>query len=484
MAEFGLTDDGFLPKRLTDIEAEVVSDETDVFGEIDTSSDSVLGQINGVLSKILADIWEIMDTVYKSQYPATSEGFSLDNVAQLIGVERLSATSTTVRALAIGQQGTVITIGSQASVSTTLDVYESLIATTIDAADALTGDVNITTVVDDIDYTCTIDTVPFTIDSGPGATNLTIVAALIIAINTGQTAVSATDNLDGTYSLLAVDNTTAYDFSVNGNQAITSIGTPVPFAAIVPGALILPATSLNTIDTQIFGWDAVSNLLQGLTGRALEDDVDLRLRMRQSTGILGAGTVESIRSRIQQGVEGVTQVNVFENRTDVTVDGRTPHSFEAVVQGGADQDIGDLIFIVKPAGIETIKADPPDGVSVVVIDSNGDPQTINFSRPKDQFAHVRVTLTLNPEEVYPDDGDASVQASILKFGNTLNIGDDILIQHFFGPIFETPGIKSAVVETAITPNPGDTPTFGTVDISIAQNELAVFADTRIEVISP
>lgn len=71
------------------------------------------------------------------------------------------------------------------------------------AAAAQTVVVTVATVADDTDYTVNINGTAFTIDSGSSATNLTIAAALHAAINAGSEPVTSTDNLDGTFDLVA-----------------------------------------------------------------------------------------------------------------------------------------------------------------------------------------------------------------------------------------------------------------------------------------
>jgi hypothetical protein len=65
----------------------------------------------------------------------------------------------------------------------------------------MTRVVEVATVIDDTDYTVTINGTEFTIDSGGAATNLTIATALFTAINAGAEPVTAVDNADGTITL-------------------------------------------------------------------------------------------------------------------------------------------------------------------------------------------------------------------------------------------------------------------------------------------
>src|SRR5260221_13941560 len=55
--------------------------------------------------------------------------------------------------------------------------------------------------------------------------------------------------------------------------------------------------------------------------------------------------------------------------------GRPPKSFEAVVQGGSDDDIANQIWLTKPAGIETF-GNVNNGNGVPITDSQGGKQII------------------------------------------------------------------------------------------------------------
>ena len=108
----------------------------------------------------------------------------------------------------------------------------------------------------------------------------------------------------------------------------------------------------------------------------------MRLRREQSLQVTGAGTLPSIVARLQDDVSGVTTVKGYENRTDVIdVSGRPPHSIEMVVEGGDDQDIIDTLWLVKGGGIQTF-----GNTSGVAVDSNGNNQTLYFSRPTPRMA--------------------------------------------------------------------------------------------------
>lgn len=559
---FGLTEDGFVIKRQPDIKASLEQSFIGEFGSINVDSASVFGQFIGSVSQPLIDLWELAELVYLSQYANSAEGTSLDNVAQLTGVIRLGSVETMVDGVLVGDQGTVIGVGSQSSVSDVGDQYTTTEEKTIDKADVVKCTVSVANVLDSTLYTVTIDSNDYQYITGVSAIDIEIIAGLVFEINTNQTKVTATDNLNGTMGILVDDLITPFIIDVDTNLQFDELGTPVKFEAKEKGEQFVPAGTLTVIDTPISGWDSVTNLIPGVVGRDVEEDIELRARRDLSQSVIGASTIEAIKSRILQEIDGVTSSEVYDNRSDyyktavvitVTValdstlytvyfngvkfeitsdptatigeialaltneinlgtvsvvasdnldgtfnvtpdfDGalfhvsigenlvqsgaRPPHSFECVVVGGTDQDIGDKIWAIKAAGIRTWGT-----TSVEVTDSQEDIQVMNFSRPENKYAWVRVTYKKNSEEIFPINGGQLLEDGILELGQESNVGEDVIIIKFYTPVNDVSGISDATIEVAITDTPGGTPTYGIVNIPIGQVELAIFDSSRITII--
>lgn len=200
------------------------------------------------------------------------------------------------------------------------------------------------------------------------------------------------------------------------------------------------------------------------------------------TATVGGTANRTITMNMASAIEVIMIPNDFtvsggaSQATAVIKGGRFPKSFEAVVQGGTDADVANKIWTTKPAGIQTF-----GNTAFTITDSQGEFQVINFSRPTPIYIWVTVALTLYAEEVFPPNGQDLVAASINTYGSNLGIGVDVLLQRVLAQIFNVPGIASGVMQIASTNLPGDSPLFGTADISIAENEVAIFDLTRITV---
>jgi hypothetical protein len=154
------------------------------------------------------------------------------------------------------------------------------------------------------------------------------------------------------------------------------------------------------------------------------------------------------------------------------VSGRPAHSFEVLVLGGSEADIVQSIFDNKAAGIETYGSS-----SAVVVDSQGNNHTINYSRPSSITIWLNVTLTVDVD--YPTDGDAQVEAAILAYGAALDVGDDVVVfPYLVGAIVGIPGITDVVIDIGTSDPPS-----GDANIAITETEIAVFDSGRITVAS-
>ena len=110
---------------------------------------------------------------------------------------------------------------------------------------------------------------------------------------------------------------------------------------------------------------------------------------------------------------------------------------------------------------------------------------MKFSRATEIYLHVRITLTLTPEETFPVDGADQVALNVLEYGQTLQIGDDVYVQRFYSPVYEVVGIADALIEIATSVLPGDPPgAWQTTNLAISNTEVAVFDSGRITVLIP
>lgn len=386
----GVTPDGFERPTFDEIRAALVERARELLGPINTGPESAIGQQITTMAEREALIWEALQGVYSSQYPASSAGRSLDGVVQLTGITRREATRTIVDVVLTGDAGTTIPKDSAASTDND-DLFFLVDAVTLDG------------------------------------------------------------NGEGTGQMIA-------------NEV---------------GFVIAPAGTLTNIETPVSGWDDITNPQDGATGRPVESDPELRLRRARSLQVTGSATVGAIRSRLLEQVDDVTDATIIENRTsEEDAQGRPPHSFEAVVTGGTDADVAEQLFETKAAGIETTGT-----VTEIVTDSTGKEQVIRFSRPIQRFIWVRLTLTAT--NGFPENVDDLATQAIVDKGGELQLGEDVIWQTLVGPVHRAvDNLNQVTVELGVSSDPEQEPsTFETANITIENNEIALFDAERVEVIT-
>lgn len=263
------------------------------------------------------------------------------------------------------------------------------------------------------------------------------------------------------------DEATTTEWEIADTVVIPVGGTidAVAVASVAGPIVALQGTTWEIV-TPVTGWDGSTNAEDATVGTLEESDAALRRRFLLSFRSSGA-SVDAIRSTLLR-LADVTSATVFENTSETTdSEGRPPHSFEAVVRGGDDQDIFDAIWAVKPAGIQTY-----GNTSGTAVDSAGDARTIAFSRPEDIDVYIAVTYSLYPEAA-ADDVEDLILAEILDYGSTLAVGQDIapfpIMQHI-----ETPGIKSMSIAIGLSASPTET-----TPLEISNRQLADIDSSRV-----
>lgn len=480
---YGVTPDGFVRPRLPEIRQEIVEQlvagmrSAGFTGDIETRPDSIFGLLIDTFAEREAALWEQAEGVYFAMYPGSATGTSLDNSVSFTGVTRLAAERSRAYVVAYGGAGVTVPAGSQIRHRITQTIWETAADVTIQPGAA--ADVTIVpTVMASTVYTVRINGTVHSYTSDGTATIAEVLAGLVAALSVTGLGVSS----DGAAVRLVSDGRVAFAVVLDGPLTFSRIGSPVLAQTVDQGSEEAAIGDLNGIVTTVAGWDAVSNLQQGSPGRLAENDAQLRARYPTGLFRLGAATKPSIAPNIRDRVAGITAIRDFENDTDVTdAVGRPPHSIHVVVDGGLDDEIADAIYRVKAAGIAS-----HGSVEVAVTGDDGKTHLVRFDRPERVYVWVRAVLTLLPaiEQAFPADGFEKVAAAIAATGATLDIGQDVVQQRFFGGIYATPGIAHVDLsfahsdDPAFVPGPGD---YNDGNLTIQEFEVAKFDLSRIEV---
>lgn len=251
----------------------------------------------------------------------------------------------------------------------------------------------------------------------------------------------------------------------------------LPVQAVETGAdYNVEVGRVNQITNPLDGVDSCTN--QGVIdgGQDRETDEEFRDRYAQSVDYAGGVNADAIAGEILQNVESVYSAICYENDTDeIDILGLPPHSIEALVYGGLDQDIAKAIYRRKAGGIQT-----HGSTSIPVLAASGQIISIKFSRPAVVQVYVKVHI-LETDNNYPSNGAALVQAAIINYiGGAayggLPIGRNVVYMDLPGVIKDVSGVVD--FELSIS---RDGSSYGTDNIQIDTREKAVTDEWKVTV---
>lgn len=477
----GVTPQGFERPRLPEIRQEIVDDITSRLrargytDAIETRPDSLMGLLIDTFAERETALWEQSEAVYYAMYPNSATGAQLDRAVSFTGVSRIQAEPSNGYVILYGAEGTLVPAESQVRNRVTQTIWQTVADVTIGAGAA--GDAQIRpTALNSTLYRVTIDGIAYSYTSDASATIGEILAGLTLAVAPSGFTVTN----DGAVLRIVADGRDSFTLQVTANMTVVTLGTPARVESLETGATTGEIGELTEIVTLVPGWNSVNNLQAAALGRDAESDAELRARYTSGVYALGAATLPALQANLEARVEGIRTVKVFENDSDVTDgDGRPPHSIHVVARGGLDQDIAQVIFDYKAAGIDTHGA-----VEVEIIDSEGVSHDIHFDRPTPYYIWVDATITLLPEseETFPPDGLTQIANNLLAAGNALGVGQDVIWQRLLSAIHAVPGVAEAVLLLGSKSSPGGpAPAMAEANITIPAYGIAVFDTSRIEV---
>lgn len=486
-----LTAQGFQRDTLTDIRSKLEASYREVFGvSCDLSPEGVLGLTIAIASKYLADHWEGAQEIYTARDPDTATGVDLDSICAENGITRLAATSARVDSVfcwsKVGQALT-IPAGSQIKAASGATTYSS--PSDIVASIAALGPWSAVRLKLDPSIP-DLASVELAVNGG------TAYSAQKLATNTlfdvGTTlAATFSSSYPGVASATCVKIGGEVFIEMHGSPTITvdtqayiqttlsQQGIPASFVCDTPGLATVPAYTLDTIATPVTGWLYVTQPATGVPGTDTESDTELRIRRLRGLRS-GTATEDAIREALYR-VPDVSKAIVTSNRTkNVDSEGRPPVSFECVVAGGEGQSVAEAIWKTAPAGVEIY------GLTTKTVTGADElPHTVKFSVPVPKYAWVEVTIVYpNPEEVQETDIKVALQDAIVAWGaENMGLGDNMILQKFFAPVYTVKGIGQVSLRIALTASDMDSPVWDALGpIAVASREYATFDASRVVVL--
>ena len=176
------------------------------------------------------------------------------------------------------------------------------------------------------------------------------------------------------------------------------------------GAYTAAPGQLRVILTPVVGWNTVSNSAAAVPGAIEERDPVLRQRRDQSTMAPASSPVEALYANLRN-VTGVDFVRVLINNT-LVIDSRgiPPKAISAVVVGGEDKDVAQVLLERSPALTEW-----HGNALFVVTDKLGDTYPIQWVRPSEVPIYLEIDIQSLNDGQLTDDYAARISDAIVLY---------------------------------------------------------------------
>lgn len=233
------------------------------------------------------------------------------------------------------------------------------------------------------------------------------------------------------------------------------------------GVIIAEVGTLNQIITPLNGLTSVTNVTNADAGSLEESDTQLRNRQTVSTESPSQNLIDSLYGQLNK-LANIKSVNIFDSSdTDI---GLPSCSFSVIILGASDVDIANTIFVGKPPGVITVGT-----TTVRIIDEQGMPRDINFSRPDP--VDIYVTVNTTNTGAFPINGVGAIKQAIIDYAEIeFVVGNNVERTRLYTPINSIVGHSVQTLFIGTSPNPT-----GTIDIPITFSQLSRFTNANIEV---
>lgn len=477
MAQYGVTDKGFVIKRMDRIMEEIHSDLSTAFGyDTRLTKPSFLDSLVTTFSYQIAELWETAQNNYYAKYPATATGVNLDNAVQYGGIRRERDKATAYPLHCTGKDGTYVREGAMVATDTNPEIRLS----NAEAFEITRGAFNKVGIkvaaVEQGAYSVTINGEQFSYENTEGGTE-EIIAGLAAAIKPDGYDVRAEGE-----AILIDDQTLSRKnvLALSDNLTTTTVTVIAQFLTEEYGKVTLPYGIVKKMVNNITGFTAVTNLLPPVYGRKKETDIELRQSYIAKSALRSNTMIESIVAELLNNVENVETACGYENDTDFTDErGLPPHSIEMIVEGGDEHEIAQAILRRKAGGIQTYGK-----VEVGVPGNFGDTIPIHFNRPDYLYAWLKIKLH-GDEAMCPSNYVQLTKSSLLEDGEQLVAGTSLLTQLLNDGIYATvAGLTFIEILTATKKEKGEVPgeeDYKAENVIVSSREKVILDETRIEV---
>ena len=206
-----------------------------------------------------------------------------------------------------------------------------------------------------------------------------------------------------------ITDANANEWSIDTDVTLASGDNAATATCTQPGPIQAAAGEINTVNSNVSGWETVNNAAPAVAGEAEQSDPSYRRNYPILTDRNATGTLRAIRAAMVVAGAG-SDVSVFENDgaayADVQSFGMPSGSILAVAEGGTDADLSAAVLSAKGMGVTTLTSVRGDETSDLTLSSLSSGLTITFNG---------TAITWTSSEIYsPVPGNWGVVATRLN----------------------------------------------------------------------
>lgn len=477
MSDYGVTEKGFVLKRLDTILDEIHGELTEGFG-VNTrlTEPSFLGVLVTTFAGQIAQLWETAQDSYYAKYPATATGINLDNAVQYGGIRRKPGSRTCYPLHCTGDDGTLVPKGTMAATGTKPEIRLSAAEGFCISRESCNAAEIVVAAVQEGIYMVTINGEAYSYHFS-GGTEEDILTGLKEAVANEEFLVSVKDG-----ALILEDTLKARSsaLALSDNLTTRSVTAIANFFAEQYGKVTLPDGIVSKLVNHVPGFNRVSNRLPPAWGRTTETDIELRQSYLAKSAIRSNTMTGSIVAELLNNVAGVESASGYENNTEATDSrGMPPHSIEIVAEGGDDSEIAQAILRKKAGGIQTY-----GNITVEVPGVYGDKIPVRFNRPEYLYTWLKIVLHGDKGKLPANYVQLTIQ-SLLADSAGLAAGTSLLTQLLTDGIYgAVAGLTYIDIYTAFSPDKSYIPSeeeFRLKNVNATSRQKVLVDEARIEV---
>lgn len=475
---YGVTDNGFVLKRMDAIIEEIHEDLTNGFGyNTRVMRPSFLDTLVTTFAGQIADLWETAQNNYYSKFVSTATGKNLDNAAQFGGLQRAARKQSVYPLYCTGDDGTTIPSGAVVATGTLPEIRLEAVSDIQISRSSFNSAIIRAAAVEAAGYTVTLNGEDYTYQATENDTEKTIIDGLITKLNDND--FSAEKGEDG-IAIKCLASTKNNTLALSENLTTVSVTSIGQFATENYGKVVIPNGLVTKIVQNVPGFNSVTNQLSASYGRDEETDIEFRQSYLAKSAMRSNSMVDAIADAISEEVDGVESAVGYENPEDVTDSyGLPPHSIELVVEGGDSEEIAAIILEKKVGGILTYGS-----VQTNVVGGNGETILISFNRPTYLYVWMKVTVHGDKSNL-PLNYKTIISDSIIDDVGNLKAGESILIQTLASGIYAgVNGLSYVDVAVACSLDKNSTPSesdYKNQNVIVTSRQMIKVATSRIEV---